>query len=43
MPYLIMRAVSWGNMSLAELLHEFVGGADDLVAIQVLLGMRKKE
>ena len=42
-PYLIMRAVSWGNMSLAELLHEFVGGADDLVAIQVLLGMRKKE
>jgi len=42
-PYLIMRAVSWGNMSLGELLHEFVGGADDLVAIQVLLGMRKKE
>ncbi len=41
-PYLIMRAVSWGNMSLAELLHEFVGGADNLVAIQVLLGMRKK-
>lgn len=42
-PYLIMRAVSWGNMSLAELLHEFIDRADDLVAIQVLLGMRKKE
>jgi type VI secretion system protein ImpA len=42
-PYLIRRAVSWGNMSLAELLNEFIDRADDLVAIQVLLGMRKKE
>jgi type VI secretion system protein ImpA len=42
-PYLVKRAVGWGNMSLAELLYEFVGNADDLVAIQRLLGMRGKE
>jgi hypothetical protein len=30
-------------MSLAELLYEFVGSTDDLVAIQRLLGMREKE
>jgi type VI secretion system protein ImpA len=42
-PYLIMRAVSWGNMSLGELLHEFVNQTDDLVAIQVLLGMRRRD
>ncbi len=39
-PYLVKRAVQWGNMSLAELLYEFVGSPDDLVAIQRLLGMR---
>jgi predicted component of type VI protein secretion system len=42
-PYLVKRAVQWGNMSLAELLYEFVGSPDDLVAIQRLLGMRGKE
>ena len=42
-PYLVKRAISWGNMSLAELLYEFVGSPDDLVAIQRLLGMRGKE
>jgi type VI secretion system protein ImpA len=42
-PYLVKRAISWGNMSLAELLYEFVGNTDDLVAIQRLLGMREKE
>lgn len=41
-PYLVKRAVQWGNMSLAELLYEFVGNPDDLVAIQRLLGMRGK-
>ncbi|MGK4008198.1 type VI secretion system protein TssA [Sorangium sp. So ce1036] len=39
-PYLVKRAISWGNMSLAELLGEFVSSADDLVAIYRLLGMR---
>lgn len=42
-PYLVKRAVSWGNMSLAELLYEFVQSPDDLVTIQRLLGMRGKE
>lgn len=42
-PYLIKRAVGWGNMSLAELLMELVGTPDDLVAIQRLLGMRGRE
>lgn len=42
-PYLVKRAISWGNMSLAELLYEFVGNTDDLVAIQRLLGMRERE
>jgi type VI secretion system protein ImpA len=42
-PYLVKRAVSWGNMSLNELLFEFVSSPDDLVTIQRLLGMRGKE
>ncbi|MFO0762728.1 MAG: type VI secretion system protein TssA [Byssovorax sp.] len=42
-PYLVKRAISWGNMSLGELLYEFVGSPDDLVSIQRLLGMRGKE
>jgi type VI secretion system protein ImpA len=42
-PYLVKRAVQWGNMSLGELLYEFIGNPDDLVTIQRLLGMRGKE
>lgn len=42
-PYLVKRAVQWGNMSLAELLYEFIGSPDDLVMIQRLLGMRGKD
>ena len=42
-PYLVKRAVGWGNMSLAELLMELVGTPDDLVTIQRLLGMRGRE
>lgn len=42
-PYLVKRAVQWGNMSLAQLLYEFVGNAEDLVAIQRLLGMRARD
>lgn len=42
-PYLVKRAVGWGNMSLAELLMELVGAPDDLVTIQRLLGMRGRE
>jgi len=42
-PYLVKRAISWGNMSLAELLAEFVGSPDDLVTIYRLLGMRGRD
>jgi type VI secretion system protein ImpA len=42
-PYLVKRAIVWGNMSLAELLQEFIGNADDLVAVHRLLGMRARE
>jgi len=42
-PYLVKRAVQWGNMSLAQLLHEFIGNPEDLVTIQRLLGMRGRE
>ncbi|MBI3328206.1 MAG: type VI secretion system protein TssA [Nitrospinae bacterium] len=40
-PYLIKRAVSWGSMSLTELLQELVGNERDREAIYILLGMRK--
>lgn len=42
-PYLVKRAILWGNMSLAELLQEFIGSADDLVTVHRLLGMRPRE
>jgi type VI secretion system protein ImpA len=38
-PYLVKRAVSWGSMSLDELLHELVKSGDDLDEIYELLGM----
>ncbi|HKR98070.1 MAG TPA: type VI secretion system protein TssA [Candidatus Dormibacteraeota bacterium] len=40
-PYLIKRAISWGNMSLAELLAELLSKNADLPTIQALLGMKK--
>jgi type VI secretion system protein ImpA len=42
-PYLVKRAISWGNMPLATLLQEFISGADDLVTAHRLLGMRPRE
>ncbi|MCY1033888.1 type VI secretion system protein TssA [Corallococcus sp. BB11-1] len=39
-PYLIKRAISWGDMPLGELLQEIVQTPQDLKAIQALLGMR---
>jgi type VI secretion system protein ImpA len=41
-PYLIKRAISWGNMSLAELLAELLSKNADLPTIQTLLGMKKQ-
>lgn len=42
-PYLVQRAIGWGNMSLAELLQEFISSADDLVVAYRLLGMRRRD
>lgn len=39
-PYLIKRAVSWGSMSLTELLAELVSSDQDLTTIYSLLGIR---
>lgn len=42
-PYLIRRAVSWGNKSLAELLAEIVEGDASVQALYRLLAMRGPE
>ena len=39
-PYLVKRAVSWGNMTLNELLQELVNEEHDLRQIYKLLGMQ---
>jgi len=39
-PYLVKRAVSWGNMTLNELLQELVSEEHDLEQIYRLLGMK---
>ena len=38
-PYLVRRAVSWGNMTLAELLREIVKDQNDIHMIYELLGI----
>ena len=40
-PYLVRRAVSWGSMSLVELLNEFVKDRNDLAFIHELLGLHE--
>lgn len=40
-PYLVRRAISWGNLSLAELLEELLQKNADLPTINALLGIRK--
>jgi type VI secretion system ImpA family protein len=40
-PYLIRRAINWGNLSLAELLDELLQKNTDLAAVNALLGIRK--
>jgi type VI secretion system protein ImpA len=40
-PYLVRRAISWGNMSLAEVLEELLQKNADLPTIYTLLGIRK--
>lgn len=41
-PYLIKRAISWGNLSLTELLMELVNDDKDLQAIYSLLGIKQE-
>jgi type VI secretion system ImpA family protein len=41
-PYLVQRAVSWGHMTLVELLQELVGNEQDRRAIYALLGMQER-
>lgn len=38
-PYLVKRAVSWGNMPLEALLEELLSNSDDLESLYELLGM----
>jgi type VI secretion system protein ImpA len=40
-PYLVRRAVSWGNLSLAELLAELLQKNADLPTLYTLLGIKK--
>jgi type VI secretion system protein ImpA len=42
-PYLIRRAVTWGSMSLEELLLELVRDRSDLASIYSLLGIKQGE
>lgn len=42
-PYLVRRAISWGDMSLSELLEELLHRNADLPTIYALLGIRKQE
>lgn len=41
-PYLVRRAISWGNLSLAELLEELLQKNNDVATIYALLGMKKE-
>ena len=41
-PWLVKRAVSWGCMTLAELLDELLGQGENLASIKKLLGMTKE-
>lgn len=40
-PYLVQRAVSWGNLSLAELLQELLQKNADLPTVYALLGIKR--
>jgi type VI secretion system protein ImpA len=42
-PYLVKRAVAWGNMPLAQLLQELVRGEGDLQELYGLLGMHQEQ
>lgn len=41
-PWLVKRAIAWGNMSLTDLLDELLGQGENLASIKKLLGMTKE-
>jgi len=41
LPYLVRRAISWGNLSLGELLEELLHKNADLATVYTLLGIKK--
>ena len=40
-PYLVRRAITWGNMSLVELLDELLQKSADINTVYALLGMKR--
>ncbi|MEO6878418.1 MAG: hypothetical protein ABI205_08055, partial [Gemmatimonadaceae bacterium] len=38
-PYLVKRAIAWGDMSLAELMRHFIDSGYDLKSLYTMLGM----
>lgn len=42
-PYLVKRAISWGNMDLIQLLNELVAGGADRQGIYALLGVKSSK
>src|SRR2546430_7651904 len=42
-PYLVRRAVTWGNMPLAEVLEQLMQKNSDLATIYTLLGIKPTE
>ena len=42
-PYLVKRAIAWGNMDLIQLLNELVAGGADRQGIYALLGVKSPQ
>jgi type VI secretion system protein ImpA len=42
-PFLVRRAISWGNMSLAEVLEQLLSKNADLATIYALLGIKETD
>jgi len=42
-PYLVFRAIAWGEMSLAELMRHFITSGYDLKSLYAMLGMEEQK
>lgn len=42
-PYLVFRAINWGEMSLAELMRHFISSGYDLKSLYAMLGMDEQK